>query len=107
MRVLLDECVPRTIRKYLLGLECVTVPEAGFAGKKNGELLRLAEEKGFDIFLSLDRGIEYEQNLQNHAIAVMIVRAKTSRVEDVARHAPEILKALKSIQSRQFVKIGR
>jgi hypothetical protein len=55
MRVLLDECVPRKFKNRLIGHECRTVPEEGFAGKRNGELLRLAERAGFDVFLSVDR----------------------------------------------------
>ena len=51
MKVLLDECIPRKFKNCLPGHECQTVPIAGFAGKKNGELLRLAEAEGFDVFL--------------------------------------------------------
>jgi hypothetical protein len=63
MRLLLDECLPRKLKNHLPEHECSTVPEQGWAGKKNGELLLLAEKSGFEIFLTLDRGVEYEQNL--------------------------------------------
>jgi hypothetical protein len=53
MKVLLDECVPRKFKNSLPGHDCHTVPEAGFAGKKNGELLLLAEQAGFQVFLSI------------------------------------------------------
>jgi len=56
MKVLLDECLPRKPKHHLPGHECQTVPEAGWAGKKNGELLLLTEKSGFEIFLTLDRG---------------------------------------------------
>jgi hypothetical protein len=56
------------------------VPEAGLAGKKNGELLLLAQKTGFDAFLTLDRGIEYEQNLTQLGIAVVVIRARSSRL---------------------------
>lgn len=59
MRVLLDECMPRKFKNQLAGHDCATVPEAGFSGKKNGELLKLAEEADFEVFVTLDRGIEY------------------------------------------------
>lgn len=52
MRLLLDECVPRKFKNHLVGHECQTVPEAGMAGKKNGELLILAEAAGFEVFLT-------------------------------------------------------
>ncbi len=63
MKLLLDECVPRKLKDNLVGHECQTVPDAGFAGKKNGELLSLAARAGFDIFVTIDRGIEHEQSL--------------------------------------------
>lgn len=79
MKVLLDECLPRKIKHHLPGHECSTVPEAGWAGKKNGELLFLAEMSGFQVFLTLDRGVEYEQNLKGRAIAVILVSSTSSR----------------------------
>ena len=78
MRLLLDECVPRKLKNNLPGHECKTVPEVGFAGKKNGELLSLAEQAGFEVFLTIDRGIEYEQNLATCKLAVIIIHAKSS-----------------------------
>ncbi len=59
MKVLLDECVPRKFKRSLLGHDSYTVPEAGFAGKTNGELLSLAESSGFEVFLTVDHGIPY------------------------------------------------
>src|SRR5277367_938988 len=69
MKVLLDECVPRRFKRSLVGHDCQTVPEAGFAGKKNGELRSLAEASGFEVFLTVDHGIPYQQNLGGRRIA--------------------------------------
>ena len=104
-RLLLDECVPRKFKNYLPGHECVTVPEAGFAGRKNGELLSLAEEAGFDVFLTLDRGLEYEQNLTRRNISVVLIRAKSSRLADLVPKASEILAVLRDIKPRQLVHV--
>jgi hypothetical protein len=79
MKVLLDECVPRKLKNSLVGHECQTVPEVGMAGRKNGELLALAREAGFEVFVTVDRGIEYEQSLASQDIAVVVLRAKSSR----------------------------
>jgi len=68
MRILLDECVTRLFRKVLQGHNCPTAPDAGFAGLKSGRLLRLAEEAGFDVFLTIDQGIAYQQNLSGRRI---------------------------------------
>lgn len=61
MRVLFDECVPRALRTELPGHEVKTVAEAGWAGAKNGTLLQLAT-KDFDVLLTVDRNLEYQQN---------------------------------------------
>jgi predicted nuclease of predicted toxin-antitoxin system len=106
MKVLLDECIPRKLKNHLPGIECQTVPEAGLAGKKNGELLSVAERDGFQVFITVDQGIEYEQNLQHRNIAVVVVRVKSSRLEDLLPHAQEILKELSSIQPGRLIKIG-
>jgi hypothetical protein len=106
MRLLLDECVPRKFRAGLVGHQCRTVPDEGLAGKKNGELLALAEKAGFQVFLTLDRGLEYEQNLQRRIIAIILIRAKSSRLADLLPHSTEILRVLGSIRPGELVKVG-
>jgi Domain of unknown function (DUF5615) len=90
MRLLLDQRVPRKFRNGLAGHDCRTVPDQDLAGKKNGELLSLAEKAGFQVFLALDRGLEYEQNLQRRTIAIILIRAKSSRSADLLPHSTEI-----------------
>jgi len=102
VRILLDECVPRRFKSYLPSHQCVTVPDAGWAGKKNGELLSLAEQAGFEVFVTLDRGVEYEQNLTGRRIAVILVRTKSSRLADLIPHAARILALVESIESGQL-----
>ena len=104
MRVLLDECIPRKLKAHLLGHECRTVPEAGWAGKKNGELLRLAEE-GFDVFLTLDKGVQYQQNLSGRGIAVLIVKTPSNRIEDLIARVPACLAVLQSIRPGQVIRV--
>ena len=105
MKLLLDECLPRKLKNHLSGHECHTVPEAGWAGKKNGELLLLAEKSGFEIFLTLDQGIEYEQNLTGREIAVVILSAKSSRLADLLPRIPAILTALRSVRVGQLARV--
>jgi len=108
VNVLLDECVPRPIKRILLssGHRCVTVPEAGFAGKTNGELLRLAQNR-FDVFITLDKGLPFQQNLSNLKIAILVVRAKTNQMIDVLPHVPECLAALDSVKPGEVRYVGR
>jgi predicted nuclease of predicted toxin-antitoxin system len=59
MRLLLDECLPKRLKRAFAGFEVSTVPEMGWAGVKDGALLRLALEAGFDVFITVDAGIQY------------------------------------------------
>lgn len=70
MRVLLDECVPTAIRQLLPDHTCATVAYMGWAGIKNGELLRFAESR-FDVFLTSDQNLRYQRNLVGRRIAVV------------------------------------
>ncbi|MBE0627952.1 MAG: DUF5615 family PIN-like protein [Burkholderiales bacterium] len=79
MRVLLDECVPRALRKELSGHEVKTVAEAGWAGVKNGALLQLAA-KEFDVLLTVDRGLEHQQNFTGVSIAVVVIHAPSNDI---------------------------
>ena len=106
MKVLIDECIPRKIKRSLPGHECQTVPEAGLAGKTNGELLSLAERHGFEVFLTVDKGIEYEQNPIGRSIAIIIVRAKSNRLADLLLHAAECVARISSLQRGQIARIG-
>ena len=78
----------------------------GGSGKKNGDLLSLAQKAGFQVFLTIDRGIEYEQNLTQLGIAVILDCARSSRVTDLLPHAPEILRVLRSIERGRLVRVG-
>jgi predicted nuclease of predicted toxin-antitoxin system len=63
MKILIDECVPRKFKYRLVDHHCQTVPEAGLAGKENGELLSIAEKRGSEVFLTIDKGFAYEKVL--------------------------------------------
>jgi hypothetical protein len=106
MKLLLDECLPRKFKNHLRGHECQTVPDAGWAGKKNGELLLLAEESGFQVLLTLDRGVEYEQNLKGREIAVILLSAKSNRLADLLPGIPAVLNALRSIRAGQLIRVS-
>lgn len=104
-KVLLDECVPRKFKNHLPGHECLTVPEAGWAGKKNGELLSLAEKAGFEAFISLDQGIGFEQNLTGRNISVILSHAKSNRLADLLSLAGKLLSTLSSMELGRLVQI--
>ena len=107
MKLLIDECVPRRFKASLAdeSHQCVTVPEAGLSGKTNGELLRLAEGK-FDVFVTLDKGVEYQQNLTGYGIAILLIHAKSNRLADLLPHVPACRAALRTIRPGELVRIG-
>src|SRR5271165_3979751 len=106
MKLLLDECIPRKFKDCFAEHECLTVLEVGLAGKRNGELLVLAERQGFEVFLSLDKGSQYQQNLAPRSIAIVIVRARSNRMVDLLPHADACLAEIRSIQPGQIILIG-
>lgn len=106
MRVLLDECLNHRLRNYLVGQECQSARYAGFGGLKNGELLRAAEEVGFDVLLTVDRGIPYQLNLTGRKIAVIVFRAKSIALEDLLPLVPRCLDLLVSIRPGEVVTIS-
>jgi predicted nuclease of predicted toxin-antitoxin system len=106
MRLLLDECMPRRA-KFLFaegGHECETVRDAGFSGKENGELLTLAE-KDFDVLVTIDKNIRYQQNITRRKIAVLIIRAASNDLDDIRPHVPEALVVLRSIRPGQVTEV--
>jgi predicted nuclease of predicted toxin-antitoxin system len=106
VKILLDECLPKDLRKHLVGHDCETVPQARFAGKANGELLTLAERSGWQVLLTMDKGMPYQQKLAGRNISLAIIRAQSNRLPDLLPHVPALLTALRSIKQGQTVRIG-
>ena len=106
MRILLDECLPRDLRKHLAGHDCQTAPEAGLAGRPNGELLTLAERAGWQVLLTIDQGIPYQQKVAGRTISLAIIRATSNRLPDLLPHVPAILAVLPSLKPGEVIHIG-
>jgi hypothetical protein len=93
LRVLLDESVPRQLAGRLEGHEVSTVPRAGWAGLRNGDLLRRAAER-FDVLITGDQNLEYQQNLRALPLAIVVVAAPNNRVETFLDLSERILEAI-------------
>ena len=93
MKLLLDECVDCRLARDLVGHSVSTVPRHGWAGIKNGDLLALAE-KEFDAFITVDRKISTQQDLTKFKLAVLLIRARTNRLEDIRPLVPELLEKI-------------
>ena len=107
MRILLDECVPRPLRRELPGHDVRTVPEMGWSGKKNGALLPLMMSHNFDVFLTTDQNLRYQQNLRAAGMAVVVLVARTNRFADLAPLMPQVRARLQNIQPGDLVEISQ
>ena len=105
MKVLLDECVDRRFAHDLVGNEVNTAPRRGWAGIKNGDLLALAE-KEFDTFITVDRKLASQQDLRKFRIAVLLIRARTNRLEHIRPLAGELLEKLPGASGGVLIVIG-
>ena len=95
MRVLLDESLPKPFKKDLKGCQVKTVPESGWQGKKNGELLKLMEGN-FDVFITADTNLQYQINLRNATIPILVLISPTNRYQDIKKLTNKVLKKLNS-----------
>ncbi len=99
MRILLDECVPWPMHRLLTNHSCTNVQAQGWGGIKNGDLLRLAETE-FDLFVTSDQNIRYQQNLAGRKIAVL--ELSTNDIERIEAAATLIQAAVNKIEPEQF-----
>ena len=105
MRVLLDECLPRPLRRELPGHEVRTVHEMGWTSVANGALLRLAERR-FDAFLTVDRGIPHENPIAGLGIAVIVLHGAGTRVDQLLPLLPEVRALLLAIRPGEVRHVG-
>jgi predicted nuclease of predicted toxin-antitoxin system len=106
VRILIDECVDERLRHDFSGHDCQTARYAGFAGLKNGHLLSAAEKAGFEVIVTVDQNIPYQQDLQNRNIAILILRAPTNRLLHLKQVIPAALKALTVIKPREVITVS-
>lgn len=105
MRVLLDECLPKRLKRWITGHEVLTVPEAGWAGKENSELLTLAGGH-FEVFLTVDQNLAAQQDLGQTGLAVIVLTARSNRPQDLEPLIPKGMQALESIRPGELVLLG-
>jgi hypothetical protein len=97
VRVLLDECIDWRLSRDIVGHDVKTTRQMGWAAIKNGELLALAAES-FDVFVTVDRNLSFQQQLVTFSVTVIVLRAGTNRLADLRPLIPELLAAIESAQ---------
>lgn len=105
MRVLLDEQLPRQLARYLTGHEVRTVQQESWAGLKNGELLDRLEAAGFAALVTGDQSLMFQQNLGRRRLGVVVLKAGSNAIEDLAPLVPSLLAALTVLAPGQVVRV--
>ena len=105
MKLLLDECVVHDLKKDLAGHDVSTVVEAGFGGLENGQLLRAAAGN-YDVLITVDRNLPFQQNISSLQIAVMILTSTGVTYADLKPLVPKILNQLPTIQQGQIYRVS-
>ena len=102
MKIIIDECVPHIVKKRLIEREIKTVQEMGWAGVKNGELLKFVEAE-FDVFITSDKNLRYQQNLKDREIAILLL--PSDQVPVIENLLPQIDEELENIKLGDFIEI--
>jgi len=105
MKILVDECIDRKLTREFVDHEIKTVPQMGWAGVKNGQLLALAEAE-FDVFITVDRNLSFQQNLPQFDIAVIVLQAPSNPLADLKPLVPEVLAILASVAKGQATTVS-
>ena len=105
MRLLLDECVPARLKKALPSHQVSTVPQEGWSGVKNGKLLALAAAR-FDAFITVDKNLPHQQNLESLSVAVVLLDAHSVELKALLPLVPALEQALLSLAPRTFVRVS-
>lgn len=104
MRILLDECLDWRLCRILMGHHCASVGAMGWRGLTNGKLLQKAEQT-FDVFITIDRNLAFQQNLAKFNLAIIVLEAQSTRFLHTAPLMSQVLVALETIEPRDVVRI--
>jgi hypothetical protein len=105
VRILLDESLPRPLRTLLAGHQVSTVRDESWTSLTNGELLRRAAER-FDVVLTADQNLEFQQNRDMLPIAVLVLVADSNRLESLEPLVPDVLEVLRTLHPRTIRRVG-
>ena len=106
MRLLLDECIDEGLRHHLTGHECQTCRYAGLTGLANGALLAAADQAGFEVLITVDQNMPNQQSLLGRSISLLVIRARTTNLDDLLVLLPDVMKALEILRPGEVVRVG-
>jgi|ERR1019366_1366205 predicted nuclease of predicted toxin-antitoxin system len=98
MKILIDECLPKNIKHEFLGHVTITVRDMGWDSKTNGDLMKAAMNEGFEVFVTIDKNLQFQQNLKKYNIIVIVLNAFKNELEFLKPIIPDVLKNLNELK---------
>jgi hypothetical protein len=106
VRLLLDECVPRPIKRELVGHDVHHVVDMGWSSRRNGDLLQLMLDERFEALLTVDQNLEFQQNLRASGVGVVVVIARTNRLKELRPLVPAMINAIATVTPGALIRVG-
>lgn len=106
MRVLLDECVPVRLSRYLVGHDVATVRDQRWQGASNGQLLALVVAAGFQVMVTTDKNLRYQQSMRSAGMAVFVLRAYKNDLPSLVELVPALMSALETARAGDLTELG-
>ena len=107
MKILLDECVTKRLKKYLEEFEVFTVRALGLSGIKNGKLLAYCVENQFDILLTIDKNLMYQQDLDKYPVTIVVLNCFSSKIEELITFLPSFKSQVETLQKHKAYVIDK
>lgn len=101
MKILLDECVTKRLKKHLKEYEVLTVRELNLSGIKNGKLMAFCVENNFDILVTIDKNLMFQQNLDQYFVTVVVLNCQTSKIEELVTFLPSFKSQINKFQKQK------
>lgn len=107
MKILLDECVSKRLKNYLTEFDTFIVSELGISGIKNGKLMNFCKENNFDILLTIDKNLVFQQNLDKYPISIVVLNSYTSKLDELILFLPSFKEQINSFEKHKSYIINK
>src|SRR5574342_268228 len=98
MKILIDECIPKRVKSLLKGFSVFTSHEMGWTSLENGDLMRAAVEKQFDVLLTVDKHLEFQQNIRDFKLTVVVLDVHINKIELISPLIPKLIEKLPTFE---------
>lgn len=105
MKVIIDECLPKSLNKLIYEHEVWTVPQIGLAGYNDEALLNELDTRNIDVFITIDGNIEYQQSFIDRKFGTVVIRSVTNRLSDLLQLENELNEAINEVSSGNIIHI--